>query len=81
MGDVTCDIRLTLKPGSAFAAEVLLDDLDRLRCCHPPLPPRSLAHLFSPACEPELAPRHCDALAALRGTTFKVKRSSGAVDA
>jgi hypothetical protein len=79
---VVCDafFRLTLKPSSAFAAEVLLDDVNRLSSTYPPLPPRSLCHMLSTAEGGDDRLRGYDAIAALRGVTFRVKRSSGAVE-
>ena len=83
--DVSCVLRntlgrLTLKPSSAFAAEVLLDDLYRLCSTHPPLPPRSLSHMFFDGGDSGNGIRSYDAVAALRDVTFKVQRSTGVID-
>ena len=73
-------VRLTLKPTSALAAEVLLDDLYRLTSAHPSPPPRSLSHMFFDGGEPGNGLRGYDAVAALRDVTFRVQRSTGVID-
>ncbi len=75
-------IRLTLKPSSAFTAQVLLDDLNRFSSTYPPQPPRTLSHMLKDGGEGEgeAGVRRHDAIAALRDTTFRVKRSSGVIE-